>query len=265
MRRTSSTTSWTATAAALPRKIPAGSRPDRRSPSRVPSLASRAKLRWTARTTAKSTATQKRPAAACDHGARSGPRAKAKRARTTMANGATWLSTTRDRSSMRRSLPATRPRHATWTSPPGPIEAGSAPTAPPGRGRRHGALARRRDPRPATPPGRPAAATPRVRGRRASTVAPSATRLADDVAEQRPGLGVEGGVGFVEQPQRGAAGDEDGQGHAAGAGRRRADPPPCAGAGRPSPRRSRASSMPSTAAPAARTAKRTFSTTLNSS
>ena len=41
-------------------------------------------------------------------GGRSGPRAKAKRTRATMPKGATWDSATRDRPSMRRSLPATR-------------------------------------------------------------------------------------------------------------------------------------------------------------
>src|SRR5947209_17843830 len=55
----------------------------------------------------KRTATQNRPAAARPSLPRSGSRAKANRIRTRTANGATWLVATRDRSSTRRSLPAT--------------------------------------------------------------------------------------------------------------------------------------------------------------
>ena len=48
-------------AAALPRKIPAGSSPDRRRPSRAPSAASMAKLRCTASSVHSSTAIQNKP------------------------------------------------------------------------------------------------------------------------------------------------------------------------------------------------------------
>ena len=162
-------------------------------------------------------------------GARSGPRAKAKSTRTTTANGATWLSTTRDRSSMRRSLPATSTasRHM-GTSRHGPScrAPSTAATGPRRRWRAadHPAAGQRHDPvgqRQTTASGSCDAR---------STVAPSATASLDDLAQHGPGLGVEGGVGLVEQPQRGPAGHEDGQGH----------PPALAGRSRPTAvRRSR--------------------------
>ena len=83
---------------------PAGSRPERRRPSRTPSEASTDTLRWVASTVAKRTATQKRPGAACAISDRSGPRAKAKSPRATTPKGTIWDRPTRDRASMRRSL-----------------------------------------------------------------------------------------------------------------------------------------------------------------
>src|ERR1700694_1721830 len=56
----------------------------------------------------KRTATQNRPAAPRASTPRSGSRAKANNTRTRTANGATWLIATRERASIRRSLPATR-------------------------------------------------------------------------------------------------------------------------------------------------------------
>src|SRR5438105_11740992 len=105
--RTSSTASWRATAAALPRKTPAGSRLDRRCESATPSFASSPALRWTASSDDRRTAIQKRPAAARTSTSRSGSTANANSTSTSTANGATWFRATRDRSSMRKSLPAT--------------------------------------------------------------------------------------------------------------------------------------------------------------
>src|SRR5437763_5201051 len=106
-RSASSTRSWTRTAAALPRKMPAGSSPERRRPSRAESAASMAKLRCTANSVQRSTATQKSPAVARARRPRLGSSAKAKSTRTARANGATWFVATRERSSTLRSLPAT--------------------------------------------------------------------------------------------------------------------------------------------------------------
>src|SRR5665213_1082405 len=82
--------------------------PERRSPSLAPSEDSTETLRWMASTVQNRTATQKRPGAPLAITWRSGPRAKAKRTRATIPNGATWDSATRERPSIRRSLPAIR-------------------------------------------------------------------------------------------------------------------------------------------------------------
>src|SRR5437763_15223519 len=103
---TSKTASSAAMAPALPRKMAAGSRPERRRLSRAPSLASTANDRWRASRAQNKTATQNSPAAARASTPRSGSRAKANRISTSRANGATWFVATRERSSMRRSLPA---------------------------------------------------------------------------------------------------------------------------------------------------------------
>src|ERR1019366_10321018 len=54
-----------------------------------------------------STASQNSPGAALVKAPLSGSRARPKRTSTSTANGATWLVATRERSSMRRALPAT--------------------------------------------------------------------------------------------------------------------------------------------------------------
>ena len=105
-RTTSRAASCTKMAAALPRKMPAGSRPDRRRASRPPSADSIVKARWMASRLQNSTATQKRPALARVRIPRSGSRATPKRMSTRMAKGATCCVVTCERSSTRRSLPA---------------------------------------------------------------------------------------------------------------------------------------------------------------
>ena len=84
---TSRAASCTKMAAALPRKMPAGSRPDRRRASRPPSAASMVKARWIASRLQNSTATQKSPALARARIPRSGSRATPNRISTRMANG----------------------------------------------------------------------------------------------------------------------------------------------------------------------------------
>ena len=135
---------------------------------------------------------------------------------------------------MRRSLPGhERRRHATWASPPG-----HGPTACSRRrhvdGHAVAHRARRRRPvlRPATRPGRPGAATRRARARRGARW-PRRRPLRPTIApEQRAGLGVERGVGLVEQPQRRVGGPRARPGPPAGADRPTAGRPACAGAGR---------------------------------
>ena len=99
--------SWSATAAAFPRKIPAGSSPDMRRPSTAPSAVSMEKVRCTASRPENSTASQKRPGAAWTSNGRSWSKAKPNSRRTTREYGTTWLRATLARPSMRRSLPAT--------------------------------------------------------------------------------------------------------------------------------------------------------------
>src|ERR1700677_1314659 len=103
----SRTRSCTTMAAPLPRKMPAGSRPDSRSPSRAESVDSTVKLLCTARTTERSTAIQNNPPAAGWRAWRFGPRASPNSKSTAAANGTTWLRPTLDRASIRRSFPQT--------------------------------------------------------------------------------------------------------------------------------------------------------------
>ena len=86
------------------------SRPDSRNPSRAALPSSTANARPTASSAARRTAVQKRPGATRDNRPRSGSRANAKRTRTIAPNGSTCCIATRDRRSMRRSLPATKKR-----------------------------------------------------------------------------------------------------------------------------------------------------------
>src|SRR5438128_1103676 len=87
--------------------MPPGSSPASRWASPTPSAASIDALRCTASSDDSSTATQNNPAAARTSTPRSGSRANANSTRIRTANGAIWFNATRDRSSMRRSLPAT--------------------------------------------------------------------------------------------------------------------------------------------------------------
>src|SRR5688572_30466914 len=73
----------------------------------MPSAPSTACDRCTASSAENSTATQNSPAAARVRTPRSGSRAKAKSTTTSTANGTICCSATRERASMRRSLPAT--------------------------------------------------------------------------------------------------------------------------------------------------------------
>src|SRR5687767_1938647 len=183
-------------APALPKKMPAGSRPLSRRPSRPPSADSRAKLRWIASSALKVTANQNRPAAARVSRPRSGSRAKANSTSTSTANGAIWLSVTRDRSSIRRSLPATRAASAHMGAHPVGLRlvdlSAHDRQLPAGDGRGAVELVRREE------HGRP------LRG-----------RLADEVVDEVTPGGVDAGVGLVEQPELGRPRHEHGQGGAA--------------------------------------------------
>ena len=256
-------TSCSATAAVLPRNTPAGSSPDRRRPSRAPSGASSAKLRCTASTLAKSTATQNRPGAACAIGARSGPSAKAKRTSTRTATGTTWCSTTRERA---RSAGPCPPRGRVSRHMDAPRNSSELLRRP---GRRVAAHRRRARPRrrPPTRDTTRSASGQRLLGLVRSQEHGGAIghHLGDDLSEHHPGTGVEPGVGLVEEPQLGTARHEHSQRH------------PAALAGR-EPTHRRAAQPASELEPIehgvdarqarrrrARTAKRTFSTTVRSS
>src|SRR5579884_565917 len=180
------TSSCTATAPALPRKIPAGSMPDRRSRSRPPSADSTAKLRWIESTAAKRTATQNSPGAAFSSRAWSASKAKANSTSTTRANGATCWAPTRERSSMRRSLPATRAASCHKDGLPGP--------APGHLDRAHREVLQPR----------------RAVGGDQNGGAPG-HRLENEGVDQAPAVLVEAGVGLVEEPQLGSAGHESGE------------------------------------------------------
>ena len=107
---TSSARSSRASAAALPRKMPAGSSALSRRASRAPSAVSSANERWTVRSRQKRTASHSRPGVARWRTPLSGSSANAKSTRTSRAKGSTWFVATRLRASMRRSLPATSRR-----------------------------------------------------------------------------------------------------------------------------------------------------------
>src|SRR5690606_36511093 len=202
-RTASMARSCTAMAAAFPRKMPAGSRPDRRSASRPPSADSIVKARWMASRAQNRTVTQKSPALARPRNPRSGSRATPKRLRTSTAKGKTCCIVTWERSSIRRSLPATRPasrnkRHLLRAHPAatrgrfgagGPAGQGDDPV-----GQRLGPL--------------------QVVGgeEHGGTGVDGALH---EVVEQLAPVVVQPGVGLVEQPQLGPAGDEAGQGGAA--------------------------------------------------
>src|SRR5579872_2200427 len=184
---TSSTRSSASTAPALPRNTPAGSRPESRSPSRASSADSTAKLRCTVSTVESNTATQNSPAEAGASTLRSGPRAR--------ANGTTWFTATRERISIRRSLPHTRTASRNNDRLRFDPAAGEADGAV-GHSRGAGELVGRED----------------DGGARLA-------RLGDDPVEQVAARLVEPGVRLVEQPQAGLPAEQHGD----------RDPPPLAG------------------------------------
>ena len=204
--------------------MPAGSMPDRRRPSRVPSPDSMAKLRWVASTVENRTASQNSPGAAASSAAGPGPRAKANSTRTSRANGSTCQSATRDRGSIRRSLPATSRASRHMGAPAAGDQARPDGTAVSGARRPPRSLARR--------PAPPAMATTRSASGTASsgswdessTAAPPATASATISASRSRAAGVQPGVGLVQQPQLGTPGHQHGQRHpAALAGRQPPD------------------------------------------
>src|SRR5579875_3448417 len=182
--------------------MPAGSRPDSRSPSRAWSEASMAKLRWTASTAENSTATQKSPGAAWPRKPRSGSRAKANRMSTSRAKGRTWLVATRERSSTRMSLPATSAasRHMDALRGVGRAPAPEDQLLPLHLAPRHGYQAAGQRPGPV---GLVRSQQDRAAPRR---------RLPHHLVHQVPPRGVQAGMGLVEQPQLGATGQQDGTG-----------------------------------------------------
>src|SRR5437763_16302729 len=203
---TSKTASSAAMAPALPRKMAAGSRPERRRLSRAPSLASTANDRWRASRAQNKTATQNSPAAARASTPRSGSRAKANRISTSRANGATWFVATRDRSSMRRSLPAITAASRHTDDPRGrvgpdltaghgddPGGEGPCPIELVGRQQHGGALLR---------------------------------RLSYQVVEALSAVGAEPGVGLVEEPQVGRPQQQGRDGHSPASARRQPGPLP---------------------------------------
>ena len=221
---TSRTSSCAARAPALPRKMPAGSSPDSRRPSRPPSAASMAKDRWTASTSENSTATQNRPGVAACERAPVGIEGEGEQQQHEQGERAapgSWP--TRLRASMRRSLPATSAAALSIRHPPVRWLARTpARAVGPARPADGGATSGRLD-GAAGQHDRPVGQGARLRSSSwdaSTTVAPAGDGLAHEVVEQVAAVGVEPGVGLVEQPQLGAAGDE----------RRR---PPSAGAGRP--------------------------------
>ncbi len=237
--------------------------PDSRRPSRAPSEDSTDTLRWMARTVQNRTATQNRPGAPLAIVWRSGPRAKAKSTSATIPNGATWDRATRERPSMRRSLPATSTasRHMGHRSVRGGdiVRGGDREEAAGTRSRR--AVTRP----PVTVTARPARSSTGPDSWLAiSTVTPlaAASRTAWSSRSRAD----------ASRPAWGSSSSQS-SGHravrTASATRRRcpADSLPAEVlARRPtSPHRSRAGSIRATSPPAARTAKRTFSRTVRSS
>ena len=216
--------------AALPRKIPAGSRPESRRASMTPSAVSTENARWMASSIENSTASQNRPgrglARGCGGRGRGRTRTGSGRAGRTAAAGS---SVTLLRRSRRRSLPTTRAasrsmesagrggRQATGTSPAG-VGRDGWPADGAGSSRV----------RPDTVP--PATVTVRwatARARSSSWEAnthggPGGDGIGHQAVDQVPAVLVQRGVGLVEQPQLGAGGPPGWPGRCGGAGRPRA-------------------------------------------
>ena len=178
-----------------------GSTPATRSASSAPSSASIANARWTSTSRLNSVASQTRPGATRSSTFVASS-AKANISIVTAANGSTWLTTTRLRRSMRRSLPATSRaiRHRLIRAALVDL-AGDDLDDSIGEGAGALTLVAGDD-------------HGRARG----------DRLAEQGVELVAAVGVESGVRLVEQPQLGAAGDQAGQRGAPGlAGRELAD------------------------------------------
>ena len=239
-------------AAALPRKMPAGSRPERRSASRPPSADSMAKARWMASRAQNSTATQNRPELARSRIPRSGSRATPNRTSTRRANG--------------RHLVGGDPRaqldaQVLAGDQRGVTEQGRAPAC--GARRRGGDVggaAGQVD----DPVGEGLGPVER-RGRRRRTVAPAATASRDEAVEEVAARPRRGRRGARRAATARGGGRPGRRARCAGAGRRRAGRRRRRPGGRSSPQRARAASMSAAAAPAARPQKRTLSATVRSS
>ena len=156
------------------------------------------------------TATQNRPGPTLVSTSRSESRAKAKSTRMSRAKGTTWLTPTRDRASTRRSLPATRAasRHMDRLRA---SEVGSR-----GRPAEQAVadLAAGDDDRP----GGEGVGPLQLVGRQQDGGA-GGRRLPHQLVEEVAAGGVEAGVGLVEQPQVGLAGERPRPGPPAAAGR----------------------------------------------
>ena len=213
-------------AAALPRNSAGPSRPESRRPSRAPLSASIPNARETASSDASSTVIQNSPGATRRRTPRSGSSANANRSRTISPNGAICCIVTRERASMRRSLPATSRtscQRFTWITR-SVVAAGDTPAAasPSLASSLRSGFARRVRarlrwlPRSGTP-GSVAWPAVRTTSRSASartrssscdamsTVLPSVGRGAHDLVEHGATLGVEPGVRLVEEQEPGIA------------------------------------------------------------
>src|SRR4051794_38371634 len=161
--------------------MPAPSRPDRRRASRASSSDSITNDRWMAKSPENSTVTQNSPGPTDASVPRSESRAKANTMRTSSAKGTTWLMLTRERASIRRSLPATRTasRHTDGL----PLEHAARDLA---AGHDDGAGGQRRGP------------VQLVGGQQHGGAAGGGVDY--QPVEEVPSGGVEAGVGLVEQP-----------------------------------------------------------------
>ena len=240
----------------------------------MPSAASSANARWMASRPQNSTAIQKSPGVALSRTPRSGSRAKANSTRTSRAKGAIWLSTTRERHSRRRSLPAIEPGVTEHRAPPRRPSAAVAGTSVRRRHRRRVRSPvvgrRRRRPPPMVPPtmvtgGRPGPRPARARGTRSAPWRPGPRPRGPGRRTGRGRSWSSPAWGSSSSQQLGAADQQHrDRGPAALAGRQPATP--ATSRSRPSsPRRARAASASSLPARTARAQKRTLSATVRSS
>ena len=199
-------------AAVLPRKIAAGSRPVNRSASSTPSENSTEMVRWVIRIDTKRMASQKSPGAASSSTRLSGSNANPKSTTMTSANGSTWVQGD-PRLPLEQEVLACHQRRVTNHGAPRPRATGRLRASPSG---------------PVTsvtmPPSSRTTSLARGTARSSSceairTVAPTPTASTSRLVQQITSVGVEAGVGFVEQPQLGPARHHRGQ----------RNPPPLAG------------------------------------